>query len=104
MGDATTSVQHVLAELERLDVLLRVQVWRARQRHDQRADDLAAFYIPETEPDALLDKALGTPIWATVPLPAELLEGVQARLDRMAEEVAERRAASLAQGVPLRLV
>lgn len=26
-----TSLQHILAELERIDLLVRVQVWRARQ-------------------------------------------------------------------------
>ncbi|HKE97527.1 MAG TPA: ATP-binding protein [Actinomycetes bacterium] len=104
MGDSMTSLQHVLAELERLDLLLRVQVWRARQRQQDRGDDLAAFYIPEAEPDALLDKAVGMPTWATVPLPAELLESVQARLDRMGEAIAASAAASLRQGVPLRLV
>ena len=64
-----TSLEHVLAALERLDLLLRVQVWRARQRHGDTGEDLGAFYIPEAEADALLDKAIGTPTWATVPLP-----------------------------------
>src|SRR5438067_777810 len=104
-GEATTtSLGHILAELERLDLLLRVQVWRARRWHEDRGDELAAFYIPEAEPDALLDKAVGTPTWATVPLPAELAETVQSRLDRMGEDVDSRVAASLDRGVPLRLV
>ena len=98
-----TSLQHVLAELERLDLLVRLQVWRARQRQNARGDDLAAFYIPEDEPDALLDKAVGAASWATVPVPSELLDAVRARLDQIGGEIAARTAESLRQGVPLRL-
>jgi hypothetical protein len=104
MGEAMTSLEQVLGELERLDLLLRVQVWRARQRHDDHGDELAAFYVPEAEPDELLDTAVGTPTWARVPLPGELLGTVQARLDRLGEELAASTSASLRRGVPLRLV
>jgi ATP-dependent 26S proteasome regulatory subunit len=99
-----TSLEHVLAALERLELLLRVQVWRARQRHGDTGEDLGAFYIPEAEADALLDKAIGTPTWATVPLPPELLEAVQTRLDRLAADLARNTAGSLRRGVSLRLV
>jgi hypothetical protein len=103
MGDPMTSLRHILGELERLDLLLRVQVWRARQRHEQRGDELAAFYVPESEPEALLDKAIGTPTWATVPLPSEVLEAVQDRLDRLDLELAERVADNRRLGATLRL-
>jgi hypothetical protein len=96
-----TSLEHILAELERLDLLLRVQVWRARQSRD--ADDLTAFYIPETEPDELLDKAIGAPRWAGVPLPPELQTAAQDRLDQLSAAIARDTAASLREGVPLRL-
>jgi hypothetical protein len=100
----TTSLEHVLAALERLDLLLRVQVWRSRQRHDDAEEELAAFYIPEAEADALLDKAIGAPTWATVPLPSELREALQTRLDRLAADIAQHTAESLRRGVSLRLV
>jgi SpoVK/Ycf46/Vps4 family AAA+-type ATPase len=100
----TTSLEHILAELERLDLLLRVQVWRSRQRHGEAEEELAAFYIPEAEADALLDKAIGAAPWATVPLPSELREALQTRLDRLATDVAQRTAESLRRGVSLRLV
>jgi ATPase family associated with various cellular activities (AAA) len=100
-----SSLEHLLAELERLDLLLRVQVWRARQRHgDAAEEELAAFYVPDAEADALLNKAIGTPTWATVPLPSELREPLQARLDQLAAEHDRRTAESLRRGVPLRLV
>jgi SpoVK/Ycf46/Vps4 family AAA+-type ATPase len=97
-----TSLQHILAELERLDLLLRIQVWRARQGQGE-ADELAAFYIPEAEADELLDKAIGAPPWASVPLPEQLRAIVQDRLDQVSAEIAERSAQSLGEGVPLRL-
>ena len=37
MEHYATSLQHILAELERIDLLIRVQVWRARQV--QEADE-----------------------------------------------------------------
>lgn len=97
-----TSLQHILAELERLDLLLRVQVWRVRQGHGE-AGELNAFYIPEDEADSFLDKALGAPVWAGVPLPPELAETVQARLDQLALDIAARTARSLREDVTLRL-
>ena len=98
-----TSLQQILAELERVDLLLRIQVWRARQRRGE-AGELAAFYIPDTEVDELLDKPVGAPAWAGVPLPQELIAAVQARLDELALELAEHTAESLSNGIPLRLV
>lgn len=98
-----TSLEQILAELERLDLLLRVQVWRARQGRGE-AGELAAFYIPDAEVDELLDKAIGRPVWAGVSLPAELTATVQARLDRLVHDIAEHTAESLRGGIPLRLV
>ena len=98
-----TSLDQILAELERLDLLLRVQVWRARQGRGEAAE-LAAFYIPDTEVDKLLDKAIGTPGWAGVSLPTELTVAVQARLDQLALDIAGHTAESLSNGIPLRLV
>lgn len=97
------SLDHLLAELDRLDLLIRVQVWRARQRAD--ADQgLRAAYIAEEEPEQLLDRLAGIPAWAAVPLPPELVKAVQGRLDELSETIERRTAASLAAGVPLRLV
>ena len=98
-----SSLEHVLAELDRLDLLIRFQVWRARQRAGDE-EGLRAAYVAEEEPDELLDRVAGTPAWATVALPPELLDAVQARLDAASETIERRTAASLRAGVPLRLV
>ena len=96
------SLDHLLAELDRLDLLIRFQVWRVRQRAD--ADQgLRAAYIAEEEPEQLLDRVAGTPAWDAVPLPPELVKAVQGRLDDLSETIERRTAASLAAGVPLRL-
>lgn len=97
-----TSLEHILAELERLDLLLRVQVWRARQGRGE-AGELAAFYIPDAEADELLDKAIGAPTWAGVPLPTQMAADVQGRLDQLSRDIAEHTAESLSQGIALRL-
>ena len=96
------SRQHILAELSRLDILLRVQVWRARQLAG--ADEqLHAFYIPEEEVDVLLEKPIGLARWTAVPLPEETAAQVQTTLDVMAISLHEQRATSREQGITLRL-
>ena len=97
------SLEHLLEELERLNLLIRLQVWRARQR---ASDDegLRAVYIAEDEPDELLDRIVGTPGWAVTSLPSDLLDAAQTRLDALQEVISRRTAASLQTGVPLRLL
>lgn len=104
MGGYATSLEHILAELARLELMLRVQVWRARQRHPDEDEGLSALYISETEVDALLEKAVGAPGWGSVPIPPQMRETVQSTLGQASTEIAERVAESLRQGVHLRLV
>ena len=102
-----TSLHHVLAELARLDLFLRVQVWRLRQAGGTQEEGLSAFYIPETEVDALLDKPLGVAAWAAQPPVMPVPEDIAAQLEQLAQlggEIADRVAESLHQGVYLRLV
>ena len=99
-----TSLEHLLAELERLDLLVRVQVWRARQRAGEE-EGLRAVYIGEHEPEELLDRVVGH---------AELGHGsrsrpssssnVQTRLDELSATIAARTGASFEARIPLRLV
>ena len=89
-----TSLGHILAELERLDLLIRVEVWRARQRASGD-EGMRALYISEEEPEELLERIVGTPGWASVPLPSDLLDAVQSRLDQLGDGIAERTAASV---------
>lgn len=48
------STEHLLAELERLNLLIQAQVARARQLHVDDEQFRGALYISEQELDALL--------------------------------------------------
>ncbi|MCD4824718.1 MAG: hypothetical protein K8S55_08925, partial [Phycisphaerae bacterium] len=100
MEHYATSLQHILAELERLDLLVRVQIGRARQMQASDAE-FQGLYIPEQEVDALLAQPLGMPRWATVlaSLPLE----VRTALDRLAGEISRRKAESTRLDIILRL-
>src|SRR5512143_2364621 len=96
------SLQHVYAEIERLESLIRAQVWRVRQI-PAFTDDLRPYYISEQEVDALLERAPGAPPWAACPLPEEMRQELQAGLDRMEGEIASRKAIGRQHGVIYRL-
>jgi len=65
-----TSLQHILAELERIDLLIRMQVARARQLHDTD-DEFQGLYISEREVDELAARPVGLPPWATTASPSD---------------------------------
>ena len=58
----THSTEHLLAELERVDLLIQTQVARARQLH-VNDEQFRGLYISEQELDALLKQPLGRPRW-----------------------------------------
>jgi len=93
-----SSGEHLLAELAHVDLLVRMQVARARQAAgDERLRGLA---ITEEEVDALLERPPGAPGWTAAPPQPELAE-----VERMlARELALRTAASCREGARLRLL
>ncbi len=89
---ADPSIAHLLAELERIDLLLRAAAERARQR--PAADqDLRGLFIAEEEVDGLVNEPAGLPHWAAGP--AATVAGEQ--------RLAERRAGWHREGATLRL-
>jgi AAA+ superfamily predicted ATPase len=96
----SNSAQHILAELERIDLLIRAQVARARQI--QKVDtEFQGLYIPEAEVDALLEESVGLPRWATAP--ATVSAGkLHDALNRFAAEIAQCKAVSKQKAIPLR--
>ena len=100
MEPFTTSLQHVLAELERLDLLIRLAVDQARQMQAEDAE-FQGLYIPEHEVDALLARPAGLPYWASVS--TLMPPAIKAALDRMAKDIHERCHESANQGITLRL-
>jgi SpoVK/Ycf46/Vps4 family AAA+-type ATPase len=101
MPPYNTSLQHILAELERIDLLVRAQVRRAQQL--QGGDEYQGFYISEQELQALLERSTGLPAWATEPGPLALQQ-IRSAMDQMAADITQRKAESASQGVELRLV
>lgn len=97
----STSLQHLLAELERVALLVQAQVHRARQVH-QNDSEFHGLYISEQEVDGLLKQPTGVPRWAAAHGPLSLAED-RDRLDWLAGEIANRKAESACRGITLRL-
>ncbi len=96
-----TSLQHILAEMERVDLLIQVQVERARQIQEN-SGDFQGLYISEQEVNTLLKQPMGMPRWASVPVPLPFAK-LRPMLDQLSEEIAQRKAESVKQNVTLRL-
>jgi AAA+ superfamily predicted ATPase len=92
------SIEHVLAELERIDLLIEAQV--ARTRQSQKQEELQGLYISEQEVDALLARPIGMPRWA---LPTAMTD-VQDAMGDLNHRIQARKDASLRARVPLRLL
>lgn len=101
MTPYNTSLQHILAELERIDLLVQVQVWRARQLNESDAQ-FQGLVITEQQVDTLLAAPAGLPRWA-METAAISLPDVRAALDQLAADIRMRKAASARFGVSLRL-
>lgn len=78
----TTSLQHILAELERVDLLIQAQIRVARHMHVVDSE-FQGLCISEQEIDALLVQLLGMPRWATTSGPLSMAE-VRSELDHLA--------------------
>ncbi len=97
----SNSTEHLLAELERIDLLIQMQVLRARQMN---AGDTTfqGLVITEQEVDALLAAPAGLPAWATALEPWRP-EQMATALTGLAAEIGRRKAASAEKGGALRL-
>jgi DNA polymerase III delta prime subunit len=94
-----SSIEHILAELERIDLLIQIQIRRARQVHQD--DEFQGLYISEQEVDALLARPIGVPRWALASPVAE--ENDATTLDRLSAQISARVDTSIQHGVGLRL-
>jgi SpoVK/Ycf46/Vps4 family AAA+-type ATPase len=101
MAFYATSAQHILAELERIDLLIQLQVGRARQLN-AIDENFHGIYIPEEEVDALLATPAGIPAWALHPLPLSQLE-TQNVIEHLTMAIARRKVESHNHGIILRL-
>ncbi|APR88327.1 Cell division protein FtsH [Minicystis rosea] len=100
MKPYASSSEHLLDEIERLDLLMRMAVFRARRMSAEGAP--RAFSATEEDVDTVLGRPPGQPIWAAAPA-APALAKVQALAEQKAAEIAARQAESARRGIPLRL-
>jgi ATP-dependent 26S proteasome regulatory subunit len=98
-----SSVEQLLAELERVDLLIRSRVAQLRRAHGEDAD-FRGLYISEQEVDALLARPLGTPQWLDAAAPGRWAD-IDAALAALDASLRARAAATAASGsgVALRL-
>ena len=92
-----SSLEHLLARMEQIDLLIRAQVARFRGLH-QEDEQFRGLYVSEEQVDALLAAPLGRPAW----LMADADD--RAAPDALARQVSDKERAALAAGVELRLV
>ena len=92
------SIEHLKAELGRLDLMLRRKVERLRRRRPP-GEPLAALYISDAEVDALLDPGSAGADSVT----DETEQRLTATLELLSAQIAERVAASRARDDPPRL-
>jgi AAA+ superfamily predicted ATPase len=95
------SIAHLLAELARLDLLVRQQVGRLRRGAPQ-ADPFEGLYITDAEIDALMARTAGMPRWLEAE-PDALDHRVDATLRALSGAITSRVAASRRHGIALRL-
>ncbi|MFZ0771173.1 MAG: AAA family ATPase [Candidatus Sulfotelmatobacter sp.] len=96
-----SSIEHILAELERIDLLIQIQIRRARQLHQD--DEFQGLYISEQEVDSLLAQPVGMPRWALAS-PLGPAENVRLALGQLRDRIEARKNASIHHGIPLHLV
>jgi AAA+ superfamily predicted ATPase len=91
-GEGSLSLRHLQAELARLDVLIRREVWRWQAAGQDASDDFRGLYVSDGEANALLARPFGTSWGQMVPL-----DGPQAEAFAFAGAEAERQAAALVE-------
>jgi len=99
MNGFENSLEHLMAELERIDlrIRLRIERWRQRASHGGE-DEFRGLYISEEEIDSLI--AAG-PAPAETPNPND--PPLANALAKLEHEIAGKKARSIERGVPLRL-
>src|SRR5262249_44337286 len=95
-----SSLEHLLAELERIDLLIAAEIARARRLH-AGDEQFRGLYISEAEVDLLLRQPVGQPRWAGTG-PAVLEHGAAA-LDQIRLINRRRSDQSGKDGIELRL-
>jgi hypothetical protein len=103
-----SSRQHLYAELRRLDLLIQREVWRWRQMNSpnpKSGDEFRGLYVSEAEVDAILHGVYpGSELVLDQVVGQDAEIAFDRAIERAAQEIAQRKAASVESGVPLHLV
>jgi ATP-dependent 26S proteasome regulatory subunit len=101
MEGYSTSLAHLVDEIQRLDLIIRLQVQQVKRKIPATTHEFRGLYIAEEEIDALL--AVSKP-WepAQEPVPPELIPLLEAR-QTLEEHITTRKAISERAGTELRL-
>jgi hypothetical protein len=81
------SLKHLDAELARIDVLIRREVWRWQRAGQDPSDILRGLYITDDEVEALLSRPLATGRGQSVELEADEAEAFAAAQARAVQGV-----------------
>ena len=95
------TISHLLAHMERIDLLLRSKIVRARAVNAVD-EQFQGLYISEEEVDRLLARPLGVPSWA-FPGDERRVEVAEA-LGRLQQDITTGADESQRHGAPLRLI
>jgi len=101
MDSYANTQEHLLAEIERIDLLIRFQVAQTRRLH-ATDEQFQGLYISEEELNRLLARPTGAPRWS-LDGDEQARDRLREDLDRLKRKIAEGVSESLRQGVNLRL-
>jgi AAA+ superfamily predicted ATPase len=93
------SNEHLLAELERIDLLIRIEIAKIRKNHSED-EQFRGLYISEEELDRLLEQPTGQPWWHFTDLPDDQLRSKTSKLKASLEIKKQK---TLLNKIPLRL-
>lgn len=95
------SIEHLVAELARIDLLIQTHVRKARRLHE-RDSQFRGLYITDQEIDDLLSRPSGLPHWATLP-DSGAETAIRAAIGQQQKQIESLKEKSLRRGIHLRL-
>ena len=97
-----TSVQHLLAELKRIDLLIMAEVEISRQQANPEVNLMKMYGISENEIDILMQEAVAAIRDDTIIQP-RLNDQIGQLLKQQENDIADRKSESIVRNIPLRL-
>ena len=97
-----TSIQHLLAELKRIDVLIIAEIEINRRQNNPDVNLIKMYGVSEDEIDALIKDSIET-LSVDVVKPSRLNDRTAQILEKQKDDIADRKSESIARNVHLRL-